>query len=199
MKITQSKTTTVGQIDKAVANYRALLDKHAKEFNTEAVQIVLGQPELATEQLAVFRKRVEAISNMIVRIVKVNRNQFPKEAINATGRVQYVNDSVLAEMPHGKGEEVKVYFFKISRQISCADLEKEYELRDLKPDPTAQTKVNEDDPAFADTYPNGSQWKDKNGKLCFSTFNRYDDERYVLVSRDDNDWYDHWWFAGVRK
>jgi hypothetical protein len=47
--MTPSKLTTDGQIDKAIANYRVLLEKHRKEFNAEAVQIVLGQSELAGE------------------------------------------------------------------------------------------------------------------------------------------------------
>jgi hypothetical protein len=198
-KVTPSQTTA-GQIDKAVSNYRALLDKHAKEFNTEAVQTVLGQPELAIEQLAILRKRVEAISNMIVRTAKVNRNQSPKESIDATDRVQYVDKKVVAEMPQGVEEKTEVHFFKVSPQISCIDLEKEYELRGLKPDPMAQAKVNQDDPVFADTYPNGCQWKNKYGKFCFAHFFRWrGDERRVYVRQRDSDWLGHWWFGGVRK
>jgi hypothetical protein len=33
----------------------------------------------------------------------------------------------------------------------------------------------------------------------FATFNRWNDERNVNVNRNDNDWNDNWWFAGVRK
>ena len=32
----------------------------------------------------------------------------------------------------------------------------------------------------------------------YATFNRWDDERNVNVNRNDNDWNDNWWFAGVR-
>src|SRR3989338_3392576 len=32
----------------------------------------------------------------------------------------------------------------------------------------------------------------------FATFNRWDDERKLNVNRNDNDWNDNWWFAGVR-
>ena len=32
-----------------------------------------------------------------------------------------------------------------------------------------------------------------------ATFNRWnDDERNVNVNRNDNDWNDNWWFAGLR-
>jgi hypothetical protein len=32
----------------------------------------------------------------------------------------------------------------------------------------------------------------------FATFNRWNDERNVNVNRNDNDWNDNWWFAGLR-
>lgn len=33
----------------------------------------------------------------------------------------------------------------------------------------------------------------------FFTCNRWNDERNVNVNRNDNDWNDNWWFAGLRK
>lgn len=33
---------------------------------------------------------------------------------------------------------------------------------------------------------------------CYAIFNRWNDERNVNVSRNDNDWNDNWWFAGLR-
>jgi hypothetical protein len=30
-------------------------------------------------------------------------------------------------------------------------------------------------------------------------FNRWYDERFLDVYRNDSDWDDHWWFAGLRK
>lgn len=190
---------TRGQIDKAVSNYRALLEKHAGEFNSEPVQTVLGQSELADEQFAVLRRRIEALSNLIVRHVSVNRKRSPKEALNATGRNKYVSDSVVADMPKGEGEETDVFFFKLDRYVSDDDLEKEYELRSLKPDPIAQAAVNEADPAFADNYPNGTHWKDKDGKWCFAAFDRLGGERDVGVRRSRSGWGGSWWCSGVRK
>jgi hypothetical protein len=197
----KTKITTDGQITKAVANYRALLEKHAKEFNSKAVQAVLGQLEFADEVFTLFRKRVEAVSNLLIRCVKVNRNQKPQEAINATGRVQYVDNDVVASMPHGEGEDAEVVFFNLGRFINDNDLEKEYELRGLKPaDPYSLAKVNEDDPSFADTKPNATHWKDSSGKWCYIAFSRWsDDGRNVHVDRDDGYWNGYWWFAGLRK
>lgn len=195
----ESKTTTAGQIDKAVANYRALLEKHSKEFNSEAVQSVLGQPELADEQLAVFRRRVEAVSNMIVRRVRVNRGQTPKQVIDATGHVQYVNNDVLNVMPRGEGEDKEVFFFRLSRWINDDDLAKEYELRGLVPDPYAQAQVNTDDPSFADEHPNGYHWQDADGHWDYAAFDRWVGGRRVRVDRSAYGWLGRWWFGGVRK
>jgi hypothetical protein len=192
---------TDGQIDKAVDAYRAMLRKHRSELGSESVQQVLTQPNYLGEQVGVLRRFVEAVSNMIIRCVEVNRSQKPQEAIKATGRVQYVNDDVVASMPHGEGEDAEVVFFNLGRYISDDDLEKEYELRGLKPvDPYSLAKVNEDDPVFADTKSNATHWRDSNGKWCYAAFRRWNvSERYVRVSRHDCDWDDDWWFAGVRK
>ncbi|MEJ0001637.1 MAG: hypothetical protein WDN09_00380 [bacterium] len=87
----------------------------------------------------------------------------------------------------------------MDRYISDEDLEKEYDLRGLKPDPLAQCAVNEADPLFADTRPNGTHWKNAKGKWCFVDFDRWDDEPIVRVGQDDYVGYDYWWFGGVRK
>lgn len=203
--MTPSKTMTAGQIDKAVANYRALLEKHSRDFNTGAVQKVLGQSELASEQFAVFRRRVEALSNLIVRKVPVNRNRSQQEALNATNRAQHTDRKVVDAMPKAEADEVEVVFFKpdLSERnglISDDDLEKEFELLGLKPaDPISVAAVNEADPAFADERPHGTHWEDAEGNWCYAAFNSYRDERGVDVRRSVADWPDSWWFAGVRK
>lgn len=196
-----SKMTTAGQIDKAVANYRALLEKHAGEFDIEAVQTVLGQSEFAGEQLAIFRKCVEAISNLIVRRVKVNRSLTPQQVLDATGRKQYTNRKVVDSMPRGNDEEVEIVFFNLGHSVSDVELEREYELRGLKPaDPYSLATVNADDPTFADEKPHGTHWKDAGGKWCFATFSQWSGGgRDVRVSRSDSGWGDDWFFAGLRK
>lgn len=203
--MTPSKMTTAGQIDKAVANYRALLEKHSRDFNTDAVQTVLGQSELAGEQFAVFRRRVETVSNLIVRTVKVNRSRSQQEAIEATGCAQYTDRKVVDAMPKGEGDEVEVVFFKpdLSNRnghISDDDLEKEFDLRGLKPaDPISVAAVNEADPAFADDKPHSTHWKDAKGDWCCATFDRWGGKRKVNVHRRGSGWCGIWWFAGVRK
>ena len=146
-----------------------------------------------------------ATSNLIVRKVKVNRHRYQQEAIEATGRKQYTDRKVVDAMPKGEGDEVEVVFFKpdLSQRnglITDDDLEKEFELRGLKPaDPVSVAAVNEADPAFADEKPNGTHWKDADGKWCYIAFDRWcGGERGVHVYRGSR-WAAHWWFAGFRK
>lgn len=203
--MTPSKTTTDGQIIKATANFRAMLEKHAGEFSADAVQTVLGDPGLAGEMLAVLRRRVEAISNIIVRKVTVNRTRSAQDALKATGRVMYTDSAVVEAVPSGEGEEAEICLFKLDLSkrggwISDDDLEKEFDLRGLKPvDPFALAALNEADPAFADEKPNATHWKDVQGNWCYAIFDRWGGERSVGVVRYGSDWCDDYWFAGVRK
>ena len=195
-----TSTMTDRQIERAVEIFRAQLSKYAKEFSSEVVQQVFGQSELGPEWLAVLRNRVEAISNLIIRRAKVNRTRNAQVAIDATGRRQYTDKDVVNAMPNGEGEEAEVVFFNLGRYVSDTDLDKEYELRGLKPaDPFSLAAVNEVDPAFADQKPNVTHWKDSNGKWCYAAFRQWNDERRVNVHRCDHVWDGDWWFAGLRK
>ena len=191
---------TSGQIDRACEILRAKLTKHASEFSSDAVQTVFGQSELGVEWLAIFRKFVEMFSSMITRCVKTDPTRSPEQVIDATGRNKYTNGKVVKHMPRGTGEDTDVHFFKVGRFISDDDLEQEYEFRGLRPvDPVSLAKVNEDDPAFADTHPNGTHWRDFDGKWCFAGFGRWHGGRSVIVGRSGSVWRGCWWFAGVCK
>jgi len=41
-------------------------------------------------------------------------------------------------------------------------------------------------------------WWHRRHSVQFATFNRRNEERNVNVNRNDNDWNDNWWFAGLR-
>ena len=193
---------TDGQIDKASDVLRAALRKYRGEFdNTEAAQQSVTAKELGPDLLAVFRKHYGRFSNLIVRVVRPDRNRTPKAVIDATGRNHLcANDRVVASMPRGIGEEVKVVFFRLRISINDDDLEKEYELRGLKSaDPYSLAKVNEDDPAFADEHPNGTHWKDTDGNWCSAMFNRlrYGGREVIVQRYGDDGHYSDLWFAGL--
>ena len=198
--MTASKPMTDGQIENVVNKLRDALRKHRSEFSSEPVQQVLGVENLGMELMAPFRQRVEAVSNMITRRAKVNRTRNAQVAIDATGRRQYTDKDVVDAMPNGEGEEVEVVFFNLGRYVSDTDLDKEYELRGLKPaDPFSLAAVNEVDPAFADQKPNVTHWKDSNGKWCYAAFYQWYGERLVYALRHVSGWVGGWWFAGLRK
>lgn len=204
--MTPSKPMTGKQVEKLLDNLRAKFRKHLEEINSEAAQEVLGQPEAVEEMFEVFRRRVEAVSNLIVRRVPVNRNRSPQEMLDATGRAQYTDPKVVDAMPRGTGDEVEVVFFKPLPEeytspgfIYDDDLEKAYQRRNLVPAfPDDLAAVNEADPSFADEHPNATHWK-QGGRWCFISFRRWCDERSVRVGRGDNGWGDAWSFAGLRK
>ncbi|MDO8471233.1 MAG: hypothetical protein Q7S49_01350 [bacterium] len=199
-------TITPGQIGKIQEILGAALRKSG--LQSEPVQQVIETKgdSLVVELVAVVCKYVEMVSNMIVRYVKVDRTRTPQAVLDATGRKQYIDRNVVKAMPKGDGVEADVHFFKPRPEaykngvISDDDLEAEYEFYGFKSaDPYSLAAVNEADPAFADNHPNGTHWKNADGKWCFAAFDRWDDERLVYVFRDGYGWDGSWWFAGVRK
>ena len=142
----------------------------------------------------------------IVRRVKVNRTLTPMQVIDATGRTRCVDERVVATMPMGDGDEVDVVFFKPEPDeytmpgfMSNDGLKEALKRRGLTPDPRAQAKVNEEDPAFADEKPNATQWQDSEGRYCYVAFLRWLGGRVVYVNRFDDVWRGLWWLAGLRK
>lgn len=139
-------------------------------------------------------------TSLIVRRVKVDRIRANSEVVRATRRNCYVEGPVLAKMPTGEGDEVEMTFFKLSRDVSDCQLEREYDLRALKADPRAQAAINEDDPAFADDNPNATHWRGADGEWCYTTFSRWKDSRNMGVySSGGRGWDDYWFFGGVPK
>ena len=68
--------------------------------------------QLVAELVAVVRKYVEMVSDLIIRRVNVNRGRTPQEVLDATGRKQYTDSAVVAKMPPGEGGEQEVFFFQ---------------------------------------------------------------------------------------
>lgn len=194
------KPMTDGQIESALEQLRAAMRKHRSGISSDVAQQVLGVDNLGMLMFAPFRERAEAISNLITRRVPVNRGRQPEEALAATGRKQYTDSEVVKAMPRGEGDEVEVVFFKLGHNVSDVDLDREYELRGLKPaDPFSLAAVNEADPAFADQKPNCTHWQGAGGKWCCASFRRWVDERRLGVYRGDYGWGGGWWFAGLRR
>ena len=158
-----------------------------------------GESEMWLRALKRFLRREPVWGTNIFR-VKVDRTKSSQEALYATGRRQFIDTEVGAAMPKGETDEGEVFFFRPGRFVSDEELERENELRGLKPaDPYSLAAVNEADPYFADEHPNCTHWKDARGNWFYAAFDRWLRERSVYVCRSDGVWHDSWWFAGSRK
>ena len=189
---------TVGQIAKVQELLGAGLRKSG--LPSEAFQQVLKEQgrALTAELVQVVRKFVERVSSIISRFVVVDSTSTPEQTLNATDRIKYVDYSVLRTAPMGESGEVRVEFIKIGRYVT--DDEIEAQLTGTRPATFAEiAKANQDDPTLADATPNGTHWKDSEGKWCYAAFRRFDGERDVSVHRDDGKWDGNWSFARVRK
>ncbi|MCC7160636.1 hypothetical protein IT399_02875 [Candidatus Nomurabacteria bacterium] len=186
---------TDGQIDKAVANYRALLEKHRGEFLSDPSQRALGNPALIRDQLGVLRKYIEVESEVIIRHFRVDRTKTPAELLSACGRVSwYIDETVLASMPMDGPEEGDLVFFPLKSDTPVADIPRVLDERGLVLDPAALMQVMAEDEALADEHPVGTQWA-KDSCACFY---RFGDKRRVYVHRRDSCWHGNIWFAGRR-
>lgn len=143
---------------------------------------------------------VEAVNNMIIRRVRVDRVASPMGAIGVEGFTQYLDKDVVDAMPHGEGEEVEVHFLNFGRYVSVNELEQEVEKMGFHlADPYSLAAVVREDSALADTYPLATQWRNKEGQTCFAIFDRWDGDREMEVGWDDRVWGDDYWFACLCK
>ncbi|MHB1163003.1 MAG: hypothetical protein ACYCZZ_00515 [Minisyncoccota bacterium] len=144
-----------------------------------------------------MRKLVSTPKNMVIRRATVNRNRTPQKMLDATRRVKYLDNDVVAAMPRGEGESVRIFFFLVGRSISDDELEKEYRLRNLIPvDPYSLAAINENDRSFATKYQNATHWKDRYGRWCRIVFRRWDGEQRVSVGHLTGKYSELAWFAG---
>lgn len=166
-------------------------------------------PELTEALVGVIRGYVEEESDYITRLVPVNRNLTPKQALEATGRSVYADDAVLDLVPQGQGERLEeVVFFMLDRskqdkELSPEEVDAEYDRRGLKPaDLYSIAAVNTDDPEFADSRANISHFKGSDSSLCFVGFDRWNESQDARVGYCDKTGFtsnSRWWLAGVRK
>ncbi len=189
--------STEGQIDKAVAKYRAMLTKASKDLPSKAVQTVLEMSELASAQSKLFVGIVEAHSKTIVRRATVDRTRSQNDALIATGRKLHLNESVVKTMPSARGD-IEAIFVNFGRSVDCDKLDEELSKLGLEliVDPQGLAAINEDDPAFADDHQNGTQWKDTEGRYCYVIFRAW---RGVGVGQSVRCWDGFWWFPCRRK
>lgn len=134
----------------------------------------------------------------ITRTVTVKRSLAPKEVLKATGRVLNIDPLVVEVMPRGEGDVVTVEFFYVDHMVNDEGLEEEYCRRNLQPvDPYTLAQANADDPAFADTYQNGTHWLDDSGEWCYLSCDSRIGRRRLFVARQGLVW-GPGWFGGIQ-
>lgn len=145
---------------------------------------------------------------LIRRVRDIRRDLHPRWAINGTRRTMEVDPTAVATMPLFENREVDLVYFEVDadvyndgvRCISCAEVERQFSLRNLVPDPIAQAKDNEDNPCFADYRTNACQWKGPGGRNYFILFCTFLGERRLNAYQHESDvWMERTLFAGVRK
>ncbi len=154
-------------------------------------QVVMENPFSDNEKLP---------EGAIIRRVRVKRDRTLQEALDATGGRQHINPNVLVTAPTGVSEDVEVIFIPLGHFMSDKGVDKFIPAGYRLADPWELAAVNEEDPAFADKYPNFTHWQIAGDKAWhWATFRNWDSERSVRVGRGGYEWYGSWWVAVVRK
>lgn len=131
---------------------------------------------------------------------KLNRlkQKTAQELLDSLDLIQYLDKDLVASIPFSN---LEITLFKVGRYITENELETEYENRNLIAAPPYSLFLfyKENESIWIDKKYIGTHWKDADGKWCCATFLHWYGGRRVDVDRNDHDWNDHWWFAGVRK
>jgi hypothetical protein len=137
-------------------------------------------------------------------LVDVDRTLKPHQVIKATNRILvYEQEESVNSMPCGTGGKAEVFFFIIFGYLSGLatnfQVQQEYKLRGLKPDPYALAAVYQDNPHFAPGYGSATQWQDAHGVWHSMMLYREEGHRLISIHPYCNPWSISWWFAGVQE
>lgn len=125
---------------------------------------------------------IQISDSTIVVPIEINLKLGSREALNKTGRTQYVIHSVANMMPKGNQLKRYVLFFKPGYSISDAELAEEYRIQGRIPiDPYSLCAINTVSKSFADTYPNATHWYDPIDGWCCIKFNTWEKRHCVRV------------------
>jgi hypothetical protein len=196
------QTTTAGQINKAISNFRALLEKHTPNFQADIVQDVLGDPEFAKAQFELLKTRIEARTGLrTMTLAKpFDFDSISEKTAKDLGRTFYGNADILLTCPKPVGiQEVSITLWEESGLLSCETLDARYMEKGLAPNPWHLVAFALMQPDFADKRAIATQWKDADGNFCYAVFNRWHDERKLSVHRDSVGWGGNCLFSGSGK
>ena len=203
--VTPSTKTIERKINKAVANYRAMLEKHSVDFDPRAVQKVLEHPGLIKKQFEVFRRLVGAREYEHIENLRVMRGRSAGEVLEATRCTihTFKVEGAVKTMPEGKGDEVELVIFTMGVDASYWEVHREYESRNLISDPVALADFCAQNPDFFELFPIACQWM-SDGKtytaMFYTSTIKKGEKRVDIYGHGYNTlWSEDVRFAGVRK
>ncbi|MFH0852987.1 MAG: hypothetical protein V1853_01100 [bacterium] len=139
---------------------------------------------------------------LIHRHMRVDRRRTSEQVIGATRRHGHVSRAALKTMPREGNQEEDIFFFKMPsvHDVGTDEVIDAYDRHGLEPDPVGVAKVNEDNPFFADGYPNVCLWQDSQGRWCYVLFCSQHSEFILDVDFYNGTWSGwRWWFGGRHK
>jgi len=204
------KTTSQNAlVNRAVEEYRMMLESELPKFNTGVVSRALAPP-FKEEQIAVFKRRAEIFDLMFTRRVKVNFDQTVSEAASGTWKKKDIEilerAFPLPKTPDTGIKDVDVVFFYLhesesnedSYVDSLYDLEASYDYRDLKPaHPLHLIAVHKSEPKLAKEYPGYTHWP--RGITGYWNYAAVWGTGLFKIDQSGGELVANWWFAGVPK
>lgn len=192
---------TSGQIDKAVNNFRVLLEKHSKNLDQDLVQKALGNKRLADDMLSTFYRHIDIERPMLVLKAKIDLSLTPYQFLATINAQKNLDLKAVQFIPRVKSDEIEVCFFQLSRYVDDNQLEGEYKLRGLNPaDPVSQIAVNIANPSFMQNHSNATHWNPFGLTYYFSTIMAGFEKPTINIGPCGGVGFGtKWWFAGVRK
>jgi hypothetical protein len=189
---------TDGDIEKLLTLIGAELRKSG--LDSSAIKKVLRFHQISIQKdiVQVIARYQSLFRGFVERSVTMGVGHLPMQAIKATQRKLFLNESLIKSIPKSGAGIRKVTFFHLGRTIGNDALSHEFDIRGLRPDPIAQCMVNQEDPEFADFNPNCTIWKNEGGEWCYLAFNTLNfNLRRVYLARSIAPWNAEWWYGGV--
>ena len=193
---------TVGQINKAASNFRALLEKHAPNFPADVVQAVLGDPGFAQAQLELLKNRIEARTGLRTLTLpeSFDFDSIDVKTVKNIGRAFYGDADILLTCAKPVGEQVvSITLWEESGSLSSETLDSRFADKGLAPNPWDLLAFALKQPDFADNRAIATQWKDADSNFCCALFGQWSGERKLHVDRRRHDWYGRSLFSGSGK
>jgi hypothetical protein len=207
---TETEMMTDEQIEEIINKIRNKIHKYYRhKISSYVAKQALDVPNIEEMMFSPFHQYADSFSELILVEVTMNPNCSSQQALDAVNCKQITNSEVVNNAPKEEsGSNKVVTFFRPSRlnlgfRVSNDYIEHEFAVRNLKPvSLILLAAVNEADPKFTRRHPNGTQWKDVNGKWCHARFESVFEDgefqgHHVTVDNKGWGWIGDWLLAGV--